>query len=399
VKTPGLTRRAFSKAAQWRLLVLAPLVLLVPTMLSLTPLLRFFGDLLDHAIRWKEVTPRLDSQAAFGILKQLTPPVLAQIQGGLQAGLLTTLLLAPFLKGAALTAAREDEPQRLRALFQGGGALYGRMFRTQLVGAIPYGIAAGIAAGLGAAQTKLADRAITEGAAALQGKLFGAATFAVFLLAGLALDSGRALLVAQPARKSALVAFGAGLKLVVRRPWESLWLALAPALAGLGLAALVMIVRLQLTQSGGGTVLLAALLGLVASACVSFASAARLCGLVELAQSDLAERARRHAPFEMEPPKTSPPPPREPALPEPSTPAVEVQAAPAEAIAAAAAAVEAEVAAQEPDPVALVSPSTDTVAEAAGMLFGQAPAGEKPAAPAPSAEGQPPGGGSSGGQA
>ena len=308
--TPGLVKRALVRAAQWRLFLFAPLVLLLPTAAALVPIARFLGEQLDHAIRWKELTPRLDSAGFFDLVKLLgQKDTGAQLSPGLQLGFLLMIALSPLLAGAALTVAGKDEPPPLRELFQGAAGLYGRLLRMEAMSLIPYGLAAAALGGLGAWQGKLADKAITQAHVTATGRWFTAAMIVLAVVANLLVDAGRAWFVAQPQRRSAFFALGAGVKLVFRRPIAALSVSLASSLVGLGLAAGVLLLRQQITQSGGGAVLLALVLGLLSSALVSYAHSARLCGLVELAHADAADRARAApAPFEMEPPKTSPPP-------------------------------------------------------------------------------------------
>jgi hypothetical protein len=313
VITPGLVKRALVRAAQWRLFVFAPLVLLLPTAAALVPIARFLGEQFDHAPRWKELTARLDSAAFTDLVKVLgQKDTGAQLSPGFQLGFLLMIALSPLLAGAALTAAGKDEPPTLRELFQGAAGLYGRLLRMEVASLIPYGLGVAALGGLGAWQGKLAEKALTQAQVTSTGRWFNAAMVVLAVVSTLLVDAGRAWFIAQPQRRSAFFALGAGVKLVFRRPIAALAVSIAPSLVGLGLAAAVVLLRQQITQSGGGAVLLALALGLLASALVSYSHAARLCGLVELAQSDAADRVRA-APvrFEMEPPKTSPPPVRD----------------------------------------------------------------------------------------
>ena len=170
------------------------------------------------------------------------------------------------------------------------------------------------AAGLTVWQGKLAERAVTEAAAVQTGRLVFAAIAVLAFLATLVLDAGRAWFAAQPSRRSAFFALGAGAKLIARRPLQALNIGLVTALATLLLPALVMVLRQRVTQGSGGTVAFAFLLAQLAVALAGYGHAARLIGLTELARADLADRARKAA-FEMAPPRTSPPPPEAPLSP------------------------------------------------------------------------------------
>jgi len=365
VITPGILKRALVRAAQWRLFLLSPLVLLIPTLAAMLPIARFLGEQFDHALRWKELTQRIDGATLLDLLSVARMPQTgAALAPGFQAGLLLTLLLSPLVAGAALTVAGRDERPSSRDLLRGAGALYGRLWRMQVASLMPY-LACGMAiGGLGAWQGKLAENALTETQVTAAGRWFTAAMVLLTLVATLLVDAGRAWFVAQPERRSAFFALGAGIKLVVRRPVVALSAAVSTALLGLGLAAVVLVLRQQVTQSGPGAVLLAALLGVLATALVAYGHAARLCALVELAQTDLADRTRAiPSRFEMEPPKTSPPPPR----PVPVTMPVDYGAA------------------AEPE----IEPALDDTSAALAIALGGPDRGGHPAGPQPRAEAAP----------
>ena len=311
--TPGLLRRSFASAAQWRLVLLAPLLLLVPAAVAMIPIARFLGEQLDHQPRWKELVPRLDSQALFALVKQLGTPGAAGLPSGFLTSVLVALVLTPLIAGAALAAARSDEELDLRELLRGAAEHYGRLLRMQVASLLPLGAFFGAVAGLTVWQTKLVERSLTEAQALRNGRLILAAIALLGFLANLVLDAGRAWFAAQPSRRSAFFALGAGVKLVVRRPLQSLTIGLVTA-AALLLPAAVMVLRQRVTQGSGGTVALAFLLAQLAVALVAYGHAARLIGLTELARADLADRARKPE-FEMAPPRTSPPPPESPLSP------------------------------------------------------------------------------------
>jgi hypothetical protein len=309
VITPGLLRRSFARATQWRLILIAPLVLLLPTLATLVPLLRFLGEQLDHSPRWQKLIPWLDSQALCGLVREYGA---AQAGSGIVSGLIascvTVLFLSPLVAGAALAAARSDEEElALRPLLVGAAEHYGRLLRMQVAAVIPLGLAGAAWVGAAALATKAVQKAVTESHATMleRSAMAGGAT-AVFL-AHLTVDAGRAWFAAQPARRSAFFALGAGVRLVARRPLRSLSIGLSGGLLGVGLAASIMVLRQQLPQASAAMVALAFVLAQLAVASVGWGHAARLIGLTELARADAADRARQTG-FEMAPPKTSPPP-------------------------------------------------------------------------------------------
>ena len=118
---------------------------------------------------------------------------------------------------------------------------------------------------------------------------------AVFV-AQLVIDAARARLAAEPARRSAVVALGAGVKLVVKRPLQAVSVGLSSTLLALAVAAVLLVVRQQIAQSGALSLLLAFALAQLAVAAIAWGHAARLCGLVEIARELVGSQAAAAAP-------------------------------------------------------------------------------------------------------
>ena len=272
--------RAMRRALQWRLLLLSPVVLWAAALAALIPLLGFLGGLFDHSTRWRELTAGLDSAALAGLAKAMMTPAAAGISAGIGTSLVLAALVAPFLAGAALVAT-EDRP-RFRALLSGAAGYYGRMLRLQIAALLPLAVAL-IIAGLAMAWASAAsDRATSEAATHTIHRLaLLIAALAVFLVQ-LVADAGRARLAVELDRRSALFALGAGIKLVVKRPLEALAVGLSTTLASLAAAAVLLVIRQQITQSGVVSLLLAFVFAQLAVAAIAWGHAARLCGLVEI---------------------------------------------------------------------------------------------------------------------
>src|SRR4051812_40395250 len=162
MRTLSIIGRAMRHALQWRLLVLSPVVLWAAAIATLIPLLGFLGGLFDHSPRWGELTASLDSAALAGLAKATMTPAAAGLGAGIGASVLLTLLVAPFLAGAALVAT-EDRP-RFRALVSGAAGYYGRMFRLQLAALLPLGLALIIGSIAMAWTSGVSDRATSEAA-------------------------------------------------------------------------------------------------------------------------------------------------------------------------------------------------------------------------------------------
>ncbi len=209
--------RSAGFALQWRLLLLWIVVLLIPTAILTLPIWHLIGAQLDH------------SALAGGLAHQLTVNALNDIGYSLYtsqttlhaAGLIAvvlTLLLAPFLNGAIVTAARAQVALGFGKLVHGGISEYWRMFRTLIVSLIPIAIAGGISAGVAHWSDGVAEKAILESAAQSAGHVSTIVSIIVLLLATATIEAGRAQFVHSMHRRSALRAWWNGVKLVFKHP-------------------------------------------------------------------------------------------------------------------------------------------------------------------------------------
>jgi hypothetical protein len=277
--------RAMRRALQWRLLMLSPIMLWAAALATLIPLLGFLSGLFDHSTRWRELTASLDSAALAGLVKAMMSPAAAGIQAGIWTSLLLAALVAPFLAGAALVATESDARPKFRALLSGAAGYYGRMLRLQIAALLPLAVALIIASLAMTWASAVSDRVTSEAATHTSYRLaLLIAALAVFV-AQLVADAGRARLAVELDRRSALFALGAGIKLVAKRPLEALAVGLSATLASLVIAAVLLVVRQQITQSGVASLLLAFLFGQLGVAAIAWGHAARLCGLVEIARA------------------------------------------------------------------------------------------------------------------
>jgi hypothetical protein len=283
----GVYRRAFVRGAQWRYLALYVLATMLPALLVFVPAHRFFASLFDQSTRSREIVSSLDSSAFFEVLRQLFDPTgtAAGITPSLVGAVLVSLAISPALAGAAATVAHRDAPVRLRDLLGGAGSLYPRMLRMAITGLLPNGVAFVLAAIILRLVGKANDHALLEASASRNSVLAWILVLLLFWLAQSTVEMGRAVLVAEPERRSALKAWGRGVRLLVRRPRRVLGLCLATTVAALLLAALFTAVRLRLPVSGA-TMFLELLVAQAAVASVGWGRASRLAGLVEVATTE-----------------------------------------------------------------------------------------------------------------
>ncbi len=329
--TLAIIRRAMLRALQWRLLLVSPILLLAAAAATLLPLAHFLGELFDHSPRWQEITTSLDSPALAGLVKAFSTPAAEGLAPGIQTSVLLAVVFAPFLAGAALFVAETEARPRLRELLAGAAGYYPRLLRMQLVALIPLGVASLIVAMAFGWVRGVSDRVTSEAATHTSWRIAWLVTLLAVFLGQLVIDAGRARLAAEPHRRSALLAFGAGVKLVVKRPVQTLSVGLSSTVVALIAAAVLLVIRQQITQSSGAAVLLAFLLAQLAVAAIAWGHAAKLCGLVEIARGFVASRAAAPKPATADPVEPADdsaddvPEPVLPALPaEPAEPATTV---------------------------------------------------------------------------
>jgi hypothetical protein len=162
---------------------------------------------------------------------------------------------------------------------------YPRMLRMMVWAVVPLGVAVGIgsaamdAAGDYGAKAILASDAETASLAAL---LLMALLFAI---AHASIDAGRAALAIERRRSSAFKAWWAGCKMLLRRPLATMGVYLLISVAGLALAALLGVARLNLPYMGMASFAGGIVLTLLVVMALAWMRSARLFALIELARS------------------------------------------------------------------------------------------------------------------
>jgi hypothetical protein len=289
-------REGFRRATRWRLLLLCAVFTAIPAALATLPVWRLLSGLLAHAPRAELLAAGLEGSWLPDLARAMadSPPGHAT-SAWFGSAILVALLLAPALAGAMLAEAGSIHPLPFRPLLTGVGRYYGRMMRMAVVGAIPLGLA-GLGAALVSKSTgKAVARMVTEGAAASRTRWSLVAIGALFFVAHLTLDAGRARMAARPDRRSALVAWFSGTWLVLRHPVASLAVGIAGALAGPVLGIVVMAFRERLPAGPRWAVVAGVLLAQVAAMAVGYGRAVRLAGLARIARID-QEARMSHAP-------------------------------------------------------------------------------------------------------
>ncbi|MEO6365153.1 MAG: hypothetical protein ABIO38_03775 [Luteimonas sp.] len=280
---------AFGAAAQWRLLLLWLLALLVPTLLLALPMTAWlqgqFGQSLHAAdiANGRNLPLLLDGLLSIGDHK-------AWLGSSAIMAALLAVLLSPWLNGMVIASIRAGRRLGFGELLHGGLSEYGRMFRTLLWSLLPLGIAIGIGAGLTSLAGKKVETAIMASDVEGIGRIALWGAIALFVFAHATVEAGRGWLGADPGLRSAIRAWWRGCKLLLRRPLAILVVYLGTVIAGYGLATLSGVLRLQFNGASVGGFLIAFALTQLVVIALAWGRIARLYGMADLAGDALARQ-------------------------------------------------------------------------------------------------------------
>ena len=276
---------AIRAALQWRLMLWWALLLLLPTLAASLPVWQMLGANLDHSVHAPALANKLDMLAIadlMGSVRERFGPAMSL--GGIVA-LAMTLLLSPLLAGMSIHAARASRRPGFIDLLAGGAQEYARMFRMMVWSAIPLLIVGVVAAVAFKVAGKSAESAILESDADRASHLALIATAVAFVLVHATLDAGRALLANERRRRSAIVAWWGGVRLMLRRPLSLLGVYVIVTGLGLLLAALLAVARLHVPALGGAGTVGAVLLAQLAVLVLGWMRSARLFAMMALVRA------------------------------------------------------------------------------------------------------------------
>ncbi|MCS0608580.1 hypothetical protein NX773_10440 [Massilia solisilvae] len=273
--------RAARSALQWRLLAWWAGLLLVPAAVSTLPVWQLLSAALDHSVHASELAAGLDLTVIEDLMTANSRAGTGIGNGNLLA-LLLTLLLSPLLSGMAMHAARAPQQPGFGALLAGGVQEYMRLLRMLVWAVVPLALMGGLAGIAFTAAKKYGESAILESSANHAQMTAIAVAALLFALADASLDAGRAVLASDRRRRSAVKAWWQGLKLLLRRPLATLGSYLGITVAGLALAALLAIARLNVPPLGIGGFIGAFVLTQLAVVAIAWMRCARLFAMLEL---------------------------------------------------------------------------------------------------------------------
>jgi hypothetical protein len=272
-------------ALQWRLLLWWAVLLLLPTIAAALPVWQMLAANLDHSVYAAQLANKLDMLAIADIMASAKERFGPAVGSGGIVALALTLLLSPLLAGMTIHAARATKRPGFMDLLAGGAHEYARMFRMLLWSVVPLAIA-GMVAGLAFKMAgKSAESAVLESDASHAMHIAMAVAALAFALMHATIDAGRALLANERRRRSAIVAWWGGVKLLVRRPFSMLGVYVAITGVGLLLAGLLALARLQVPALGVGGTMGAVLLTQLAVLVLGWMRSARLFAMMALTRA------------------------------------------------------------------------------------------------------------------
>jgi hypothetical protein len=296
-KKPGGVRAVFAglrAAAQWRLLLLWTVSLLLPTALVALPVWRGLAAQFDHSVNADAIAAQLQLAPMVEAMSPLTQ-YSSPLFGGIGLGAtLVALLLAPWLNGMTLASIRAGRRLGFAELLQGGLGEYWRMLRMTLWALLPLGLAFAIGSGAIALAEKTTEGAVLEAAVDNANRIAFVVMTVLLVLAHAGVEAGRGVLAAEPALRSVLRAWWRGTKLLLRRPLATLAVYLGTALVGYGLALVLGALRTQVNAAGWLGFIGAFVITQLLVACIACGRNARLYAMADLARHEQLRRDARH---------------------------------------------------------------------------------------------------------
>jgi hypothetical protein len=276
---------AMRAAMQWRLMLWWAVLLLLPTIAASLPVWQMLGANLDHSVYAAQLADKLDMLAIADLISSARDRYAAAIGTGGTVALALTLLLSPLLAGMTIHAARATRRPGFIDLLAGGAQEYARMFRMLVWSVVPLAIAGFLAGVAFKFAGKSAESAILESDAEQASHIAMVVAGLVFALVHATIDAGRALLANERRRRSAIVAWWGGVKLMVRRPFSLLGVYVVVTGIGLFVAALLALARLHLPAIGAGGTAGAFLLTQLAVLALGWMRSARLFAMMALVRA------------------------------------------------------------------------------------------------------------------
>jgi hypothetical protein len=272
--------RAARRAGQHRLLLLWLIAIGIPALLLATPMYLLFAARLNHSIDAASIASKLD----FRVLIDL-PGVAFAFPEAISAASISSLMVGFFmyawLNGLAVGASRIKPGSNFSSLIAAANAQYWRMFRLGLWSLVPIGIALAIASAVGQSIDHAKAEAVVASSLDAASHLHLLFTLLLVAMAQCSVEMARAFLAIDPRRRSAVRSWWHGLLMLLRHPIALFGVWLVPSVCSMVLAALLMLVRLNIDQGSAFGLLSAFLLAELVVVWMALMRITRLYALIE----------------------------------------------------------------------------------------------------------------------
>jgi nitrogen fixation-related uncharacterized protein len=281
---------AWRRAMQWRLMLCWVIALAVPTVITAAPLWGALSGQFDHSVHVADLASGADVSLLFDAAKQFEDGGEPAAIVGAASAVVVSVLLSPWLTGMAVASIRARRRLGMGELLHGGFIEYGRMLRTLLWSALPFGFAVLVGMKLLGHADALADSAILERDLDSARRLALTVMITLAIIAHLTLEAGRGWLGADRDLRSVVRAWAQGVRLVMRRPLAALTVYVGTTAAGLLIAALLAWGRMQVPGTTVAGFVLGIPLTQLAIAMLAWGRIARVYGFADLAAISIAAR-------------------------------------------------------------------------------------------------------------
>jgi len=276
--------RALRNAFQWRLLLLWIVTLALPTLIVALPLRKVLGGLMDHSVHSLAWAQHFNALAMSDIM-MLLPRAGTGLPGDFSVAMILTLLFSPFLTGMVVVAARSSERLSLGQLVHAGITEYWRLFRMLLWAIAPFAVAFGIGVAAMGIAKKHAEAAVLQSSADAGTHFAMIIMIVVLVLAHVMVESGRAQFAADGSLRSATLAFGRGIMMLLRRPLATLGMYLGVSIVGYLVAFILGLIRIRMTAAGGFGFFMAEIVTQLIVITLAWQRTARLFALADVVHS------------------------------------------------------------------------------------------------------------------
>jgi hypothetical protein len=289
---PGLFRTTVVAMKQWRIVILWLVLTLIPTALLALPVFSVLSAAFDSSVdvnAWAEHF-HIGRFSDLGGLMTASFPFARPIEVVAASSVILLIFLSPFLNAAVIASAQANRSLAFAGLIQGGFTFYGRMLRVTIWSLVPLGIVFAINHGISKLIDHNAEKAILESDIVLQHRLGWLVAFVLLFVVHVSIEAARAQFALDPSRRSAVLAWWRGVRLVKRRAVAALGSYFVIEVVAILVVFVLGILRINIPHAGGLGLALVTLLAEIAVAAIAWMQIARLLVLTQITRETARDR-------------------------------------------------------------------------------------------------------------